>query len=115
MSLPNGVHHLALATRDVKTQLDFFTEVIGMELVALYWMHGVENTVHAFVKMGETATIAFGDSRRTRHPGDLYAGGASAGRVAQERGPSSGVSVPSRALYVLESLARATLTPREGA
>jgi catechol 2,3-dioxygenase-like lactoylglutathione lyase family enzyme len=59
MSLPNGVHHLALATRDVKAQLDFFTEVIGMELVALYWMHGCENTVHAFVKMGETTTIAF--------------------------------------------------------
>lgn len=59
MSLPNGVHHLALATRDVKAQLDFFTEVIGMDLVALYWMHGVENTVHAFVKMGETTTIAF--------------------------------------------------------
>ncbi|MBI2963456.1 MAG: VOC family protein [Deltaproteobacteria bacterium] len=58
-SLPNGVHHLALATRDVKAQLDFFTEVVGMELVALYWMHGVENTVHAFVKMGETTTIAF--------------------------------------------------------
>jgi catechol 2,3-dioxygenase-like lactoylglutathione lyase family enzyme len=59
MSLPNGVHHLAMATRDVKAQLDFFTDVIGMELVALYWMHGVENTVHAFVKMGETTTIAF--------------------------------------------------------
>ena len=59
MSLPNGVHHLAIATRDLKTQLDFFTDVIGMELVALYWMHGVENTVHAFVKMGETTTIAF--------------------------------------------------------
>ena len=56
---PNGVHHLAIATRDVKAQLDFFTDVVGMELVALYWMHGVENTVHAFVKMGETSTIAF--------------------------------------------------------
>ena len=59
MASPNGVHHLAIATRDVKAQLDFFTDVVGMELVALYWMHGVENTVHAFVKMGETSTIAF--------------------------------------------------------
>jgi len=58
MSLPNGVHHLAIATKDLKTQLDFFTDVVGGELVALYWMHGVENTVHAFVKMGEM-TIAF--------------------------------------------------------
>ena len=60
MGLPNGVHHLAIATRDVKVQLDFFTDVIGMELVALYWMHGVDNTVHAFVKMGDTASIAPG-------------------------------------------------------
>jgi catechol 2,3-dioxygenase-like lactoylglutathione lyase family enzyme len=59
MGLPNGIHHLALATRDVKAQLDFFTEVIGAELVALYWMHGVEKTVHAFVKLSETSTIAF--------------------------------------------------------
>ena len=58
MSVPNGVHHLAIATGDLKTQLDFFTDVVGAELVALYWMHGVENTVHAFVKMG-AMTIAF--------------------------------------------------------
>jgi catechol 2,3-dioxygenase-like lactoylglutathione lyase family enzyme len=59
MGLANGVHHLAIATKDVKAQLDFFTDVIGMELVAMYWMHGVDNTVHAFVKMGDVATIAF--------------------------------------------------------
>jgi catechol 2,3-dioxygenase-like lactoylglutathione lyase family enzyme len=40
MGLPNGVHHLAIATRDMKGQIDFFTRVVGMELVALYWMHG---------------------------------------------------------------------------
>ena len=58
MSVPNGVHHLAVATADLKKQLDFFCDVFGAELVALYWMHGVENTVHAFVKMGDM-TIAF--------------------------------------------------------
>jgi catechol 2,3-dioxygenase-like lactoylglutathione lyase family enzyme len=55
----NGLHHLAIATRDVKSQLDFFVDVVGGELVALYWMHGVENTVHAFVKLGDKATFAF--------------------------------------------------------
>jgi catechol 2,3-dioxygenase-like lactoylglutathione lyase family enzyme len=59
MSRPTGLHHLAIATRDVKAQLDFFTDVVGGDLVALYWMHGVEKTVHAFVKIGDVATIAF--------------------------------------------------------
>ena len=34
---PNGVHHLALATGDIKQQIAFFTDVLGMELVAFYW------------------------------------------------------------------------------
>jgi len=58
MGLPNGVHHLAIATRDVKAQIEFFTEVCGMELVALYWMHGVENTVHAFLRLNDHASLA---------------------------------------------------------
>src|SRR5262245_30450881 len=56
--LPNGLHHLAIATRDVKAQVEFFTDVIGLELVALYWMHGVAETVHAFLRLSDTASIA---------------------------------------------------------
>jgi catechol 2,3-dioxygenase-like lactoylglutathione lyase family enzyme len=56
--LPNGLHHLAIATRDVKAQIEFFTDVVGLELVALYWMHGVADTVHAFVRLSDTASIA---------------------------------------------------------
>ena len=59
MGLPNGVHHLAIATRDVKAQIEFFTQVVGMELVALYWMHGVENTFHGFLRLGDSASLAF--------------------------------------------------------
>src|SRR2546429_5750238 len=40
MGLPNGIHHLAICTKDIKKQIEFFTQVCGMELVALYWMHG---------------------------------------------------------------------------
>src|SRR5262245_41715354 len=58
MGLPNGVHHLALATRDIKGQVEFFTQVCGMELVAMYWMHGVENTVHAFLRLGDSSSLA---------------------------------------------------------
>jgi len=58
VGLPNGLHHLAVATRDVKAQIEFFTDVIGLELVALYWMHGVADTVHAFLRLSDTASIA---------------------------------------------------------
>ncbi|MBM4258240.1 MAG: VOC family protein [Deltaproteobacteria bacterium] len=59
MGLPNGIHHLAICTKDIKKQIEFFTDVCGMELVALYWMHGVKNTFHGFVKMGDSSSIAF--------------------------------------------------------
>ncbi|SRR6266849_203119 len=59
MGLPNGVHHLAIATRDLKGQIEFFTQVVGMELVALYWMHGVPDNVHAFLRLGDSSSIAF--------------------------------------------------------
>jgi catechol 2,3-dioxygenase-like lactoylglutathione lyase family enzyme len=58
MGLPNGLHHLAIATKDIKTQIEFFTQACGMELVALYWMHGVPKTFHGFVRMGNSC-IAF--------------------------------------------------------
>ena len=59
MGLGNGVHHLAIATGDIKTQIEFFTDVLGMELVALYWMHGVEGAWHGFMKLNDTSYLAF--------------------------------------------------------
>jgi catechol 2,3-dioxygenase-like lactoylglutathione lyase family enzyme len=56
---PNGVHHLAISTRDIKAQIEFFTDVLGAELKALYWMHGVENTFHGFIELNESSYIAF--------------------------------------------------------
>ena len=43
MNKIDGLHHLAICTADMKAQIAFFTDKLGMELVALYWMHGVEN------------------------------------------------------------------------
>jgi catechol 2,3-dioxygenase-like lactoylglutathione lyase family enzyme len=56
---PNGINHLAISTRDVKSQIGYFADVLGAELKALYWMHGVPNTFHAFVELGPTCYIAF--------------------------------------------------------
>lgn len=55
----NGVHHLAVATKDIKAQIEFFNDVLGCELVALYWMHGVEGAWHGFLKLNDTCSIAF--------------------------------------------------------
>ena len=59
MGLSNGVHHLAIATADIKQQIEFFTDVLGMELVALYWMHGVEGAWHGFLKLNDASYVAF--------------------------------------------------------
>lgn len=56
---PNGINHLAIATRDIKGQIEFFTDVLGGELKALYWMHGVADTFHAFVELNPACYIAF--------------------------------------------------------
>jgi catechol 2,3-dioxygenase-like lactoylglutathione lyase family enzyme len=55
---PNGINHLALATRDIKAQIEYFTDVLGGELKALYWMHGVANTFHGFVELSSTCYLA---------------------------------------------------------
>ena len=59
MTSTNGIHHLAIATADIKTQISFFNDVLGAELVALYWMHGVEGAWHGFMKLDDTCSIAF--------------------------------------------------------
>ncbi len=64
MGLPNGLHHIAICTKDIKSQIEFYTQVVGMELVALYWMHGVDRTFHGFLKMGNSS-IAFVQSKET--------------------------------------------------
>jgi catechol 2,3-dioxygenase-like lactoylglutathione lyase family enzyme len=56
---PNGVHHVAYCTRDMKTQLRFFTDVVGLELAGLFWMHGVEGAIHAFLKLNDDCCFSF--------------------------------------------------------
>ncbi|MEQ9642983.1 MAG: VOC family protein [Alphaproteobacteria bacterium] len=58
MTKPDGLHHLAICTADMKTQIAFFTDVLGMELVALYWMHGVKGAWHGFLKLNDGCSIA---------------------------------------------------------
>ena len=59
MAQLNGVHHLALMTADVKGQIEFFSDVLGMKLKALYWMHNVDGYFHAFMELNPHCSIAF--------------------------------------------------------
>ncbi|MCG7206611.1 VOC family protein [Streptomyces arenae] len=56
---PRGVNHLAIATRDIKAQIEFFTDVLGCQLKALYWMHGTEGAWHGFLELNPASYIAF--------------------------------------------------------
>lgn len=56
---PRGVNHLALSTTDMKRQLEFWCDALGLPLKALYWMHGVENTFHGFVELAPECYVAF--------------------------------------------------------
>jgi catechol 2,3-dioxygenase-like lactoylglutathione lyase family enzyme len=50
---PDGIHHIAIMSADMKAQLTFFTQVLGFPLVGLFEMHGVPGGRHAFLKMAE--------------------------------------------------------------
>ena len=87
---PDGIHHLAISTTDIKKQIEYFNDVLGCELVALYWMHGVEGAWHAFMKLHDESYIAFVEmpqnSDATAVLGVTHAGwggGASAGGTMQ--------------------------------
>ena len=58
MNKVEGLHHLAICAGDMKAQIEYFTDKLGMELQALYWMHGVENTFHAFLRLNDESSIA---------------------------------------------------------
>lgn len=58
MNKIDGLHHLAITTADMKEQIEFFTDKLGMELVALYWMHGVANTWHGFLRLNDESSVA---------------------------------------------------------
>ncbi|MEX6724262.1 VOC family protein [Parapedomonas caeni] len=55
---PDGVHHIAFMAGDMKKQLEFFTQVLGFPLVAIFEMHGVEGAIHAFLRMNDNSLFS---------------------------------------------------------
>jgi catechol 2,3-dioxygenase-like lactoylglutathione lyase family enzyme len=74
------VNHLAISTRDMKAQLEFFCDVLGCPLKALYWMHGVDNTFHGFVELAPESYVAF--VQGPSNPKDVELGVTHAGNPA---------------------------------
>jgi len=54
-----GVHHIAFSTAAIKTQIEFFSDVLGMQLVGLFPMHGVPGGIHAFLEASAHCSISF--------------------------------------------------------
>ncbi len=59
MIKPNGVHHIAIMTADIKGQIAFFTDVLGCKLSAIFDMHGVPGAFHAFVHLNDHSYFSF--------------------------------------------------------
>lgn len=78
---PKGVNHLALSTRDMKGQLEFWCDALGCPLKALYWMHGVPGAMHGFVELSPESYVAFvqhPDNAKDVQIGITHAGNAGA-------------------------------------
>lgn len=67
---PQMLNHVAYITRDTSATVDFYTNLLGMELVAAVMDDSIPSTgdpvpyFHSFFKMGDGSTIAlFGGPR----------------------------------------------------
>ena len=48
-----GIHHLAIMSADIKSQIEFFSDVLGCKLSAIFAMHGVPGGIHAFMHLDD--------------------------------------------------------------
>lgn len=55
----SGIDHLAVATSNMKSTLEFYTGTLGLPLGGLFWMHGVQGAVHAFLPFEDGRTLSF--------------------------------------------------------
>lgn len=58
MIKPDGIHHIAIMTGDMKRQIAFFSDVLGCRLVALFDMHGVPGGIHAFLHLADDCSFS---------------------------------------------------------
>jgi catechol 2,3-dioxygenase-like lactoylglutathione lyase family enzyme len=79
----------------MRAQLEFWSDVLGCPLRALYWMHGVPNAKHAFVELSGDSYIAFVD-----HPDNSAAIDYGVTHAGDPGGPVAGGAIQHVALHV---------------
>lgn len=68
MPIPTGLHHTAYITHDAEATVEFYTKVLGLELVSTVVDDEVPSTgdpfpyLHIFFALGDGSTIAFFES-----------------------------------------------------
>ncbi len=55
---PTGIHHIAIMTGDMKKQIEFFSDVLGCQLVAIFDMHGVPGGFHSFLHLNDHCSFS---------------------------------------------------------
>jgi catechol 2,3-dioxygenase-like lactoylglutathione lyase family enzyme len=58
MIKPNGIHHIAIMSGDIKKHIEFFSDVLGCRLVAIFDMHGVPGGLHAFLHLEDHCSFS---------------------------------------------------------
>jgi len=53
MARLDGIHHIAVMAGNIKEHIEFFSDVLGCRLEALFHMHGVPGAFHAFLHLNE--------------------------------------------------------------
>ncbi len=48
-----GIHHIAVMSGDMKRHIEFFSDVLGCRLAAIFDMHGVPGAFHAFMQLSD--------------------------------------------------------------
>ena len=59
MARVTHVHHLAASTARMREVIEFCTQVLGMELVGLFDMHGVPGGTHCFLRLDDRSAMSF--------------------------------------------------------
>ena len=54
-----GGGHVAFMTNDMKAQIEFYTQIVGYELVGIFPFHGVDGTSHCFLDSGNGFMLSF--------------------------------------------------------
>jgi len=55
----SGVHHAPVITNDMKAQIEFYTQVLGMTLIGIFPMPGVPGASHCFLNAGPDSFVSF--------------------------------------------------------